>query len=318
MQRPTRHASAGLVALSLLWGSAFVAIKEAVGQVSATTLAILRFGVADVCLVFLMIVWPKARPRFARGDFGRLVALGLLVPAYHLALNWGEERTSASVASLVVATGPVVVAILSRFIGERLTARGVLGIALAFGGVALLALGMPGREEPTRTLLTGLMATLAAAWSWAAYTVVAKPLAVSREAIQVTTLSILIGSVALVPLIRPSTFREAASLDSAGWGWVVLLGAGASAAAYVVFGWVLSNVGATRLAVSVYSIPIVALLMAWLVRGERLDPLMGLAGALVIIGIALTQGRGVEELAPADSAAEPPQPAATSIVEAED
>jgi len=283
----------GIVVLSLIWGTAFVAIKETLDSVSPFNLAILRFAVADVCMLALMAAWPPARPRFSGPDLGRVIALGLLgVPGYHLALNWGEERTSASVAALIVATAPVMVALLSAFASERLRARGAFGIALAFGGVALLAFTQPSTGS-TRTLVTGLFATLGAPVAWAVYTIVAKPLARPGDAMRVTAGSILVGSVALLPFVRASTFSEAAAMSAAEWGWVLLLGAGASAAGYVIFVWALGRLGATRVSVSIYLVPVFALGAAWLICDEPLGlPVLG-AAALVVGGVVLAQRGGV-------------------------
>src|SRR5919106_2610273 len=140
-----------LGALSLLWGLAFVGIKEVVHEISPSTLTILRFAIADVCLILVMAFARSTRPRFERRDWWRVAVLAITgVPMYHLALNWGEERTSASVASLIVATAPVMVALLSASIlRERTPARRWLGIALAFGGVAVLAFWNGSEGAPT-------------------------------------------------------------------------------------------------------------------------------------------------------------------------
>jgi tellurite resistance protein TerC len=121
--------------LSLLWGFAFVGIKEVVEEISPSTLTILRFAIADVCLIVIMAFAPATRPRFEKRDWWRVAVLAITgVPMYHLSLNWGEQRTSASVASLIVATAPVMVALLSAAIlRERTPARRWIGIALAFG-----------------------------------------------------------------------------------------------------------------------------------------------------------------------------------------
>src|SRR5688500_17515309 len=162
--------------LALLWGLAFVGIKEVVHEVSPATLTILRFAIADACLIAIMAAAPSTRPRFERRDLWRVAVLAITgVPMYHLALNWGEQRTSASVASLIVATAPVMVALLSAAVlRERQTTRRWLGIALAFGGVAVLALS--NGSGGASTSLVGVLVSVLAPISWAVYTIVAKPL----------------------------------------------------------------------------------------------------------------------------------------------
>ena len=175
-----------LAALSLLWGIAFVGIKETLRELSPTTLTILRFAIADVCLIAMMAAVPSTRPRFARGDLWRISVLAITgVPMYHLALNWGENRTSASIASLIVATAPVMVALLSAAVlRERTPPRRWLGIALAFAGVALLAFSNGSGSGATS--IVGVLVSLLAPVAWAVYTIVAKPMTERASPIQVT------------------------------------------------------------------------------------------------------------------------------------
>lgn len=278
-----------LGALILVWGIAFVGIKEVLNELSPTALTILRFAIADTCLLLIMTFVPSARPRFSRADLPRLVALGICgVPGYHLALNWGEHRTSASIASLIVATAPVMVAIASAFVlRERTSSRRWLGIALAFVGVAVLALAEPSGGGSTS--LSGVLVSMIAPVSWAAYTIVAKPLTERGSAVQVTTASMLIGSVFLLPFVRPDDLRAITGLSAGGWGWMLQLGIGSSVAGYFVFVWALGKMDATTVSVFLYGVPVVALLSAAVLLGEHLGPTVIAAAALVIVGVALVQ-----------------------------
>jgi drug/metabolite transporter (DMT)-like permease len=110
---------------------------------------------------------------------------------------------------------------------------------------------------------------------------------------RVTAASILVGSIALLPFLRASTFRQAGALSAGEWGWVLLLGAGASAAGYVIFVWALARLGATRVSVSIYLVPVFALVTAWLIRDEPLGLPVAGAAILVVGGVVLTQRGGV-------------------------
>jgi drug/metabolite transporter (DMT)-like permease len=287
-----------LALLALLWGVAFVGIKEVLRELSPSTLTILRFAVADLCLLAVMALSPAARPRFARGDVARLVVLGLCgVPGYRLALNWGEQRTSASVAALIVATAPVMVALLSAAVlRERQTLRRWTGIGLAFAGVAMLSAGY--RSHGVSTSVAGALVALIAPLSWAVYTIVAKPLTQRASPIQVTAAGMLIGTVALAPFVGGSTVREIGHLSAGGWTWMLLLGAGSSVAGYLIFVWALGKMPATKVAVFLYPVPVVALLTSWLVLDEPLGWRVLLAAVMVIAGVVLAQQDRGENAAP--------------------
>lgn len=275
--------------LSVLWGVAFVGIKEVLGEISPTTLTILRFAIADACLLVVLALWPAARPRFERGDVWRLGVLAVSgVPGYHLALNWGERRTSASIASVIVATAPVMVALGSAaFLGERAAVRRWVGIALSFSGVAVLAMTDPAGGG--RTSLVGILVTVVAPVMWAWYVIAGKPLADRASAVQVTAASMLLGSLCLLPFVSGQTFREIDALSSGGWWWMVQLGLGSSVLGYFIFVWALGKMDATKVSVSLYVVPVVALVAAWLILDERLGAGLYFAAAMVIAGLVIVQ-----------------------------
>jgi len=285
--------------LSLLWGLAFVGIKEVLHDVSPSTLTVLRFAIADVCLAAVLAAVPSTRPRFVRRDTWRIVVLGVTgVPMYHLALNWGEARTSASIASLIVATAPVMVAIGSAAVlRERVTRRRWLGIALAFSGVAVLASAH--HTGSAATSAGGVAVSLLAPVSWAIYSIVAKPLTERASSIQVTAAGMLVGSVILLPLVSRRTFHEMGGLPASAWAWMALLGVGSSVIGYFIFVWALARMDATKVAVFLYAVPVVALVAAWLILDEPLGPSVIIAGVLVIAGVVLAQQERSEPRRPA-------------------
>jgi drug/metabolite transporter (DMT)-like permease len=278
-----------LGALAIVWGTAFVGIKEALRELSPATLAVLRFAIADVCLIVVLAAMPSARPRFARRDLWRLIVLGITgVPMYHLSLNWGEQRTSASVAALIVATAPVMVALLSAAVlRERTSPRRWAGIALAFSGVAILAVSQ--RTHGASTSFAGVAVSLLAPVAWAVYSVVGKPLAERASAVQVTAAGMFIGTIALAPLVSRRTFHEVAGLSAAGWGWMLQLGIASSVAGYFIFVWALARMDATKVSVFLYAVPVVALVTSWIVLDEPLGASVLIASVLVISGVVLAQ-----------------------------
>ena len=275
--------------LSLVWGLAFVGIKEALAELAPSTLTILRFAIADVALLAIIAAWPAARPRFARADVWRLVALGVTgVPGYHLALNWGEQRTSASVASLIVATAPVMVALGSAaLLRERGSTRSWIGIALAFGGVAVLAFA--DSSSGTSTSLVGVLVSIIAPVMWAAYVIIGKPLADRESAVRVTTGSMLIGSLCLLPFMSGATIREIGDLSVGGWLWMIQLGVASSVLGYFIFVWALGRMEAVKVSVFLYAVPVVALVSAWAILDEKLGVSMVFAAVMVIAGVVLAQ-----------------------------
>jgi drug/metabolite transporter (DMT)-like permease len=131
--------------------------------------------------------------------------------------------------------------------------------------------------------------TVIAPAAWAVYTIVAKPLIARAGALRVTATTIVLGSLIVFPLARARTFDELSQLRASGWGWLLFVGIGSSVGGYVLFVWVLGRMHATQASALLYAVPVVAVLAAWLVRGEPLGWIVVLAAAMVIGGVALVQ-----------------------------
>src|SRR6266568_6042780 len=128
----------------VLWASAFVGIRSAGRSLSPGSLSLGRLLVGIVALAVLCIVHRERPP--SRED---LRAVGLLVVvtgllwfgAYNLFLNSGERRVDAGTASMLVNVAPILIAVLAGlFLAEGFPPMLFAGCAVAFGGVALIAL----------------------------------------------------------------------------------------------------------------------------------------------------------------------------------
>ncbi|HVL91334.1 MAG TPA: DMT family transporter [Actinomycetota bacterium] len=280
-----------MLSVSLLWGLAFVGIKEALDHMSPATLTILRFAVADAAILLLALVWRGARPARFKGDEWRIGVLALLgIPVYHLAITWGEHRTSASVAALIVGTAPVMVAVLSALVlRESVSTRRAAGIALAFAGVVVLAMKGSPAADGRPTQLSGVLVALLSPASWAVYTVVGRSILPRVKAMRLTATTFLVGGVMLLPFVRAETLREIAALPAEAWAWTIFLGLGSSVAGYLIFNLALSMVEAAKIAVFIYMVPVVAVLSAALLLGEPLTAWVALAAAMVVGGVVITE-----------------------------
>ncbi len=212
------------------------------------------------------------------------------VAAYHLSLNFGERFVSAEVASLIVMSMPVMVAVMARFVlDEDASGATFAGIGLALAGVVVLVLwGTPGANVSIRNA-GGAAVTALAPLSWAIYTVTSKPMVSRYDPLYLSTVALGLGTAMLVPFAIVPTVRDVGHLTLADWGWLAFLGFGCSAFAYVVWFHALERLEASRVAAWVYLVPLTALLWGGVILHERVSRFVVLGGAMVLGGVYLIQ-----------------------------
>jgi drug/metabolite transporter (DMT)-like permease len=225
--------------------------------------------------------------RPARADLPRLVLVAFTgMTAYQLLLNSGEVTVPAGTASLLVNVSPLFAAIFAvTLLGERLSRRARAGLALGFGGAALVAvshgggLGFDGRA----------LLVVGAAVAQATFFVAQKGLLDrSRlDAFDVTAWAMWLGTAMLLP-VAPGLPHAVATASPGALAAVLYLGVGASALGFVAWAHASARVPVSFAASTLYAIPVVAALVAWLWLGEAPAALAVAGGAVALGGVALT------------------------------
>jgi terminal-alkyne amino-acid exporter len=268
----------------VVWASAFAAIRRGLEGYTAQELSVFRLLVASAILAVVAPFRALGLPR--REDVPRVLLVGLFGMAlYQLLLNSGERTVDAGTASILIATAPIFVSLMARFIGAPpLGVRRWVGILVAFSGSTLIALGAGGGIS----LRPGAVVVLAAALAQAAYFVIQKPLLDRYSAFAVTSWAMWAGTIMLLPFAGhlPSAVTGAGTAATAS---VVWLGVGASALGFVTWAYAAARVEVTVASATLYLIPPVAMLIGWAWLGESPSLLAISGGALVLAGVALVQ-----------------------------
>jgi drug/metabolite transporter (DMT)-like permease len=271
----------------VMWASAFPGIRAGLVSYSPYSLALLRYLVASAVLLIYALVTQMPLP--ALRDVPGIAAVGFLgFSAYNVALNAGQQGVTAGVASFIVASAPIYMAIMATVLyRERLTGFGWLGILVSFGGVALIS-GASG----TGWQVNGwALLVLIAAVVQAMYHVFQKSLLRNYTAIQFVTYAIWAGTAFLL-IYTPGLLRDLqTAIPSATWA-VVYMGVFPGAVGYVSWSLVMGRVPASVAGSFLYLVPFVAVLIAWVWLGEIPNPLSFVGGALIIAGVTVVNRLG--------------------------
>jgi drug/metabolite transporter (DMT)-like permease len=267
-------------AVSVVWGVPYFFIKVAVDDgVPPAFVAWSR--VALGAAVLLPLAWRRGALRGLGGRWGAVAAYTaceVAVPFLLIAL--GEQHVSSSLAAILIASMPLMVALLSvRFSpADRPTGRRLVGLLVGFGGVvALLGVDVAGRPGELLGAVLVLVATLGYATA---------PVIVNRRLADLDPLGPIAASLAMALLwLAPAVaVTPPAGLPSAeALGSLAVLGVVCTALGLVLFFRLVVEAGPSRAAVITYVNPLVAVVLGVLVLDERLGA-MSVVGLLAILG----------------------------------
>ena len=270
-----------------LWGSAFVAIRDAGETLAPGSLALGRLLVSLVVLGIAAAIWRSPLPE--RRDLLAIAAFGVLfLGVYSVTLNEAERRVDAGTAAMLINTGPILIAILAGvFLREGFPRWLFAGCAVAFAGCLLI--GLANTRAGSGAGL-GIALLILAASAYATAVVIQKPVLARASPLQVTWLGCAAGTVVCLPF-APGLVGDLDDAGATAIGWMVYLGVAPTALGFAAWAYALRGMSAGRLASLAYLIPVVAILLGWALLGETPPELAAVGGALCIAGVALARHR---------------------------
>jgi drug/metabolite transporter (DMT)-like permease len=282
--------------LGLIWGSSFLFIRIGVEQLSPFQVVFIRTGIAAIGLNLLLLAQGKRLPLNRRGILP-LIILGICNTLIPFALiTAGEKSISSGLAAMLQSAASLFTAILAHyyFVDERITPQKALGLAVGFVGVVVLGSKSVVDGQIDLPVLLGALAVIIASMFYAVFGIYTRkqiqggtePLVLSTGAMTFAAISSGISMV-LAPLLggQPATPLNAVSTDVL--IAVALLGLINTFIAYIIFYWLIRELGASRTSMVTYITPGVGLALGALVLQEEVDWRLLVGAALIFVGIAI-------------------------------
>ncbi len=288
--RPDWTVPAAIVATLVLWASAFVGIRAVGDSFSPGPMALVRLAVGSVALTAFALVRrgrsgaavPSRRSGLLIASYGVLWFAG-----YTVVLNAAERHLDAGTAAMLVNVAPILVAVAAgALLGEGFPRPLLIGIAVSFTGVTVIALDGAGG----RTDVLGVVLGLVAAVLYAAGVLVQKVALRTTHAVTATWLGCLVGTAVLVPF-APQAVAELSRAPAAAVAAVVYLGVFPTAIGFVLWAHALTRTNAGVMASTTLTVPAIVVLMSWAVLGELPTVVAMLGGALCLLGVAVARRR---------------------------
>lgn len=280
-----------LILLSVLWGATFLYVEIILEELPPFSIVFLRVSIGALGLYVYMALRGIRMPRGA-GLWGSFLIMGLINNFLPFSLIfWGQTEISAGLASILNATAPLWTVLVAHFFtgDERMSINRVIGVLVGFAGVAVL-IG-PDLLGHLGVGVWGQIAVLLAALSYAFAGVFGRRFhdtpPVCTAAGQLTGATIL-----MLPLVvlydQPWTLAMPGLLT---WTMVLALALLSSSLAYILYFQILKLAGATNLLLTTFLIPPSAVVLAYLVLGETLQPRQFAGMGLIGFGLLAIDGR---------------------------
>ena len=257
-----------------------IAFDEGMNSVG---LQVFRFGITFCAVALVAVLFVRPNWRLTNRQISRLAAIALSTGIISFCYMTSVRHIQVGLASLIFFCFPIIVGVLTHFVGEeRLTRRRSVAILIGFSGLVLVLGGNIGRPDPLGVALA-FAAGCGVGFNFLMTPPLVRVLSPLVMTMSVTGLPFLFYSVlasVLEPTIAPSTPLA----------WVGVVGNGICYASGLGFMYAtIRRLGAVRTAVFLNAEPLVSVLVAFLVLGEVLAPPQFAGAAVVLAGVVLMQ-----------------------------
>lgn len=280
------------VAVSIIWGLSFVAASVVLTTLSPVVLATLRFTIASVLFLPVILRELKRGAKPTVSDLKEMAYLGFLSISLYFWLQYtGVKYAGAGVSALlVVGFIPILTGVASSFmLGESLSRRKVAGSASGFLGIALITAPKLTDIQVNMGFLFGVLCLLGNAVCWSLYSTMSRRL-IQRtgKPLMVTAYVTLSGTLVLFPLSLTSDWSVVGLLTQSQWLSVLYLAIVCSGGGYFLWNYALSRLESFRAAIWLYLEPVAAFIGEALLLGVMPDALTAGGGLLIMAGALLT------------------------------
>jgi len=271
-------ATIGLLAMTAVWGSTFVLIKDVVARMPVADFLAVRFAIAALVMLALFArpVWQLGRKQVMRG-----LLLGVIYGAGQLLQTWGLSLIAPSVSGfatgMYVVFTPILAMLLLR---QRMAGVVWLAVLLSTAGLALLSLNGVSVD-------LGVWLTLASAALYGLHIVGLGQWSRKGEAFGMSAVQMM--AIAVVCLLATAPHGPTLPPDRSAWFAVLYMALVAGAGAMLMQTWAQSHLPATRAAIVMTTEPVFAAAFAVLLGSDVLTWRMLVGGGLILAAMYLVE-----------------------------
>ena len=268
-----------LVTVYIIWGSTYLGIAYAGETIAPLFAASTRFITAGALMTILVLLVRRGTLRMGRPELISCMVIGILLPGANSVLFFAERNVPTGLASLIIASVPLMVMLERLAIGrERLPWPVLAGIGVGFAGVAILAQPSGGAKP------WGIALCVLSALMWSTGSFLSSRLPMPEDPFSATAVEMLTGGLVMLPLSLFTLHGFSPSTTSVlAWVYLVIFG---SIIGYTAYVWLLANAPLGLVSTYAYVNPVVAITLGVLFRGEDLTWRLLIGAAIVVVAVA--------------------------------
>ncbi len=292
MAKPmTMRAWIALIAVYIVWGSTYLAIRFAVETIPPFLTAGVRFLVAGSLLYIWQRLSGVPAPKKVEWRSAAIIGLLLLLGGNGL-LNWAETRIPSGIASLFIATVPLWMVLMDalRSRGSRTNWLVWVGVLVGFAGAVLLANPWQSHTASTALDPLGIGVLIFAAISWSIGSLYSRSAPLPRSPLIGTAMEMLVGSLGLFVIATLAGewghlhFAAISMRSLGGLVYLIIFGSGIG---FVAYTWLLRNAPTPIVSTYAYVNPVVAILLGSFIGREPLETIEIISAVIIITGVMI-------------------------------
>ena len=280
-----------LLLTAIFWGGTFVAGRIVGKNVGPCSAAFLRFAIASIFFIFLLLRINGKLPVVKRNQLIPLILLGMTgVFTYNIFFLKGLQLINAGRASLIIANNPVFITLLSAyFFKEKLNLIKISGVIISVTGSMIVISRGNFTEIFNGGLGWGEFYILFCVGSWVAFSLIGKSVMNSLSPLVSVSYSSLIGTIALfIPAYFEGITKNILDYPFDAWMAIFYLGFFGTVLGFFWYYEGIKSVGPMKASQFINFVPISAIVIAFFILGETITSSLAIGAMLVISGVYLT------------------------------
>ncbi len=274
-----------------VWGTTFISTKVLLEAFTPLEILFFRFFIGYAAL---WLACPRLLRMKSKKQEALFAAAGICgVTLYFLMENFALTITLAANVSVIIAVAPFFTALFDWLFlkGEKPGPRFLAGFLTAIIGISLISFQ---RSAGMRINPKGDLLALAAAVTWAAYSVITKKIGeYGHGTVETTRRIFFYGLLFMIPALAILPFRLGfyRLADTKNLLNILFLGLGASALCFATWNFAVKELGSVKTSVYIYAVPVITVISSMLLLNERISFQSACGIALTLSGLMISESK---------------------------